>query len=194
VGETFRSRALAERLNRLADLLRAGQGGVTFSGGEPLGQALFLAEVIEQLDRVHVVLDTSGYASGSDFELVVSKVQLVYFDLKLMNPEEHVRHTGVSNEPILANLRRLSELAVPYVVRVPLVPGVTDTDENLLAIAGFLQGRPGLQTVHLLPYNAAAGAKYAACGLHFGPTFDPARPVNRNTACFAAAGLEAHVL
>jgi pyruvate formate lyase activating enzyme len=83
---------------------------------------------------------------------------------------------------------------VPFVIRVPLIPGVTDTDANLSAIARLIAGIPGLQRVDLLPYNRAAGAKYAACGLVFQPTFDESRPVNANIACLAPAGVEVRVL
>ena len=192
-GQAFTSTELAARLNSQAELLR-GEGGVTFSGGEPLAQAAFVAEVIDQLDDLHVVLDTSGYAEEPDFFAVASRADLVYFDVKLVDPEQHRRHTGASNERIHRNLRVLSGLGVPFVIRVPLIPGVTDTEANLSGIARLVAGMPGLRRVDLLPYNRAAGAKYAACGLKFQPTYDESRPVNPDTACFASAGIEVSVL
>ena len=105
VGETFTAEALAARLNRLAPVLDG--GGVTFSGGEPLLQAAFVAEVIERLAGLHVLLDTSGYAAEADFRLVAAKCQLVYFDLKLIDAEMHRRYTGVDNAGILQNLQVL---------------------------------------------------------------------------------------
>jgi pyruvate formate lyase activating enzyme len=169
-------------------------GGLTISGGEPLAQAAFAAEVIDQLDDLHVVLDTSGYAEEPDFRAVASRADLIYFDVKLVDPEQHRHHTGASNERIHRNLRVLSGLGVPFVIRVPLIPGVTDTEANLSRIARLVAGMPGLQRVDLLPYNRAAGAKYAACGLKFQPTYDESRPVNPDTTCFASAGLEVRVL
>ena len=111
-------------LNGQADILRNAEGGVTFSGGEPLLQAAFVAEVIEQLDNLHIVLDTSGYASDAEFRQVASRVDLVYFDLKLIDPASHFRHTTRDNAPILRNLKTLMAMAIPYVIRVPLIPGV----------------------------------------------------------------------
>jgi pyruvate formate lyase activating enzyme len=193
-GQVFTSAELAARLNSQGDLLRAGQGGVTFSGGEPLAQAEFVAEVIDQLDDIHVVLDTSGDAEEADFRLVASKAGLIYFDLKLIDPGQHRYHTGADNVRILKNLRLLGELDVPFVIRVPLVPGVTDTEANLSAISRLIAGMPGLQRVDLLPYNRAAGAKYAACALTFQPTFDEAQPVNPNLACLEPAGVKVRIL
>ena len=174
VGKEYRSTELAELLNRQAPVLR-GKGGVTFSGGEPLAQAAFVAEVIEQLDRLHVVLDTSGYASEQDFRLVAEKADLVYFDLKLIDSAAHRRWTGVDNQPILRNLRMLGTMGKPLVIRVPLVPGVTDTAANLSAIAAAVRNLPCLQRVDLLVYNRAAGGKYAACGLRWEPDYDENR-------------------
>lgn len=193
-GQHFTSGELALRLNSQAELMRVGEGGVSFCGGEPLFQADFLTEVIDQLSGIHLLLDTSGHASEKAFERVASKVDLVYFDLKLIDSQEHRRYTGDGNELILRNLRTLSEMNIPFVVRVPLVPGVTDTKANLSGIAKVVAGLPGLLRVDLLPYNRAAGAKYASCGLEFKPMFDEALAVNVNTSCFENVGVEVRIV
>jgi pyruvate formate lyase activating enzyme len=189
-GMTFSSQALADRLNSLAALLRAGEGGVTFSGGEPLAQADFLTEVIERLEGLHVLLDTSGYGDESGFRKVAARSQLVYFDLKLIDPVAHLAHTGADNQSILRNLRVLAHLGIPFVIRVPLIPGVTDTEANLSAIARTVAGLPGLQRIDLLPYNQSAGAKYGACGMVFRPTFNEHAASQVNLSVFKSAGLE----
>ncbi len=193
VGTLYEATELAGLLNRQATVLKANEGGVTFSGGEPLFQARFVAEVIDHLNGIHVVLETCGYAEEAEFRLVASKCQLVYYDVKLIDAEAHRRFTGVDNECILANLRCLGELRVPFAVRVPLIPGVTDTDANLSAIARTVRGITGLLRVELLPYNRAAGGKYAALGMTFLPGFDEAAEVNANTEPFTAAGIEARI-
>jgi pyruvate formate lyase activating enzyme len=192
VGTRYEPARLAALLNRQAPILQE-IGGVTFSGGEPLAQAAFLSEVLEKLEGLHVVLDTSGYAGPAAFERVARKCDLVYFDLKLIDAELHRRYTGCSNAPIFENLRRLSELGVPFVVRVPLVPGVTDTHENLAAIAGTVRGLPGLVRVDLLPYNRAAGGKYASLGMTFEPGFDETAEVHVDTRPFIEAGIVVQV-
>lgn len=192
VGTRYEPDQLAALLNRQASILQE-IGGVTFSGGEPLAQAAFLSEVIDKLEGLHVVLDTSGYAEAAAFERVAAKCDLVYFDLKLIDAELHRRYTGCGNAPILSNLRRLSGMDVPYVVRVPLVPGVTDTSANLAAIARTAQGLPGLLRVDLLPYNRAAGGKYASLGMTFQPGFDETAEVRIETKPFVDVGIEVHV-
>ncbi len=193
VGQAVRADDLAELLNGQAPILKANEGGVTFSGGEPLMQGRFVVEVINRLEGVHVLLDTSGYADGREFCLVVEHCDLVHFDLKVMDPVLHQRLTGQDNAPILGNLHRLADLGVPYVIRVPLVPGITDTDANLAAIAEALQDLPGLIRVDLLTYNRAAGGKYRGMGMTFKPTWDETETVNANTAHFTDAGLKVSV-
>jgi pyruvate formate lyase activating enzyme len=195
-GEEYSAERLAALLSRQAAILKANGGGVTFSGGEPLLQAQFVAEVIDRLDRrdgVHVLLDTSGYGREADLRLLLERCQLVFYDLKLIDREMHRRYTGCDNALILHNLQVLSASGVPFVIRVPLVPGVTDTEENLRAIARTVGGLPGLLRVDLLAYNRAAGAKYPAAGMQFRPDYDEDRPVNIRTDIFIDAGIEVNV-
>lgn len=193
VGREYTASNLANIINRQAEVLRSNEGGVTFSGGEPLAQAAFVADAIDRLEGVHVVLDTSGYAPQHDFKTVAGRADLVFFDLKIMDPKTHCRYTGRDNAPILRNLRMLAELGKPFHIRVPLVPGVTDTDENLAAIAEAVDGIPGLVSVDLLAYNQAAGGKYQACGMEFRPGWDEKQASNANTAPFVERGLEVSI-
>ncbi len=183
-GQEYTAAQLATLLNQQADILRSNEGGVAFSGGEPLLQAEFVAEVIDLLDRVHILLDTSGYGRGQDFQKLVDRSDLVFLDLKLVDRVAHQHYTGQSNELILSNLKMLSASGKPFVIRVPLVPGVTDTDENLTSIAQTVCGLPGLVRVDLLPYNKAAGSKYQYAGMEFKPDYDETRPLNINTMLF----------
>ena len=189
-GQKYTAAELAALLNRQTEILRNNEGGITFSGGEPLLQADFVAEVIDLMDNVHILLDTSGYGDRRSFECLVGRSDLVYFDLKLMDPVEHRHYTGRDNELILDNLQILSASGKPFVIRVPLVPGVTDTDENLASIARTAFGLPGLLRVDLLPYNQAAGSKYKFAGMEFKPEYDEMRPLNVNTALFEQSGVK----
>jgi len=193
VGSLMTSQEVAAILNRQAHLLRANEGGITFSGGEPLTQAAFVAEVIEQLDDLHVLLDTCGYGDEQSFRVLLEHVNMVYYDLKLIDPQAHRHYTGCDNDLILSNLHVLSDSRVPFVVRVPLVPGVTDTRANQAAIAQTVKGLPGLVQVDLLPYNKAAGAKYPATGMLFHPGYNENQPVSIDRAVFEQAGLKVHV-
>ncbi len=192
-GQTYTAVELAALLNRQTDILRASEGGITFSGGEPLLQAKFVAEVIDLLPDVHIVLDTCGYGDQQDFRCLVDRSDLIYFDLKLIDRDAHQHFTKRSNDVILDNLRILSASGKPFVVRVPLVPGVTDTDENLAAIARTIRDLSGLLYVELLPYNRAAGSKYEYAGMEFKPDYDETRPLNINTSLFEESGLKVRV-
>jgi pyruvate formate lyase activating enzyme len=189
-GQEYTAAELAALLNRQADVLRANEGGITFSGGEPLLQAQFVAEVIDLLHGVHILLDTSGHGDSQDFRTLVDRSDLVFFDLKLIDRSGHRHYTGRDNALILDNLQILSALGKPFVVRVPLVPGVTDTDENSAAIAQTVCGLPGLLYVELLPYNRAAGSKYRSVGMEFKPDYDETRPLNINTLLFEQCGVK----
>jgi len=191
VGQQFTSAELAGRLNSQAKLLRLARGGVTFSGGEPLMQAPFLAETIDQLRDLHVTLDTCGNAAKHDFQAVASRCDFVLFDLKLADTEAHRQWTGVDNAAILCNLTLLCTLGTPFIIRVPMVPGVTDTDENLSGIAGIVSGLPRRVPVELLPYNRGARGKYAACRMEWKPGFDDLAEPHPNLKHFSNLNVEA---
>jgi len=189
-GREYSAKELASLLNEQATILRTNDGGITFSGGEPLFQAEFVAEVIDHLDDLHILLDTCGYSSKQDFLLLLSRSNLIFYDLKLIDSETHRRYTGCDNDLILHNLQLMSESGKPFIIRVPLVPGVTDTDENLAGIAKTIAELPGLIEVDLLPYNRAAGSKYRYAGMKFMPEYDEGRPLNINMQIFEQAGLK----
>jgi pyruvate formate lyase activating enzyme len=193
VGQWFSSQALADIIQKEADVLRANDGGVTFSGGDPLMQAAFVADVIQQLEKLHVLIDTAGYGSEQDFKRVMQGVDMVYFDLKFIDTQLHERWTGVANKAILENLQLLSSTGIPFVIRIPLIPGVTDTEKNLGAIAKHVYQLPGLLRVDLLPYNRSAGAKYKSCGLSFEPDWNETQPCFTNTKVFKEKGLKVRI-
>lgn len=192
-GQEYTATQLAALLNQQADILRNNEGGITFSGGEPLLQAKFVAEVIDLLHGVHILLDTSGYGRKQDFQKLVDRSDLIFFDLKLIDPDAHRHYTGCNNDLILNNLQILSASGKPFVIRVPLVPGVTDADENLEAIAQTVRGLSGLVRVDLLPYNKAARSKYQCAGMEFKPGYDETHALNINMTLFEQSGVKACV-
>jgi pyruvate formate lyase activating enzyme len=189
VGERYTSSELAGLLNRQAGLLSENGGGVTFSGGEPLFQSEFLTETIEQLDGLHILLDTSGYASEENFQRVVSRVDMLYLDIKCLDADLFRRYCGGDVETLLSNLQQLRTLDVQVVIRVPLIPGITDTLENMASIAKSVRDIAGLIRVDLLPYNLLAGAKYPLLGLEYQPGFDEDRQPQVITRPFADLGI-----
>lgn len=185
---------LAARLLKDADFLSQSGGGVTFSGGEPLAQAEFVHEVIRRIHPLHVAIETSGFAPHDVYRQIIEDVDLVYQDVKLADSEEHRRWTGFDNDLILRNLAWLKASGKPFVARIPLIPSVTDTAENFAAIAELLKGSVNLREVQLLPYNFAAGAKYALVGREYNPPFNEKTPVNTDMTVFKLAYLPCRVM
>jgi len=141
-------------------------GGVTLSGGEPLSQPDFLAALLDRLDRleIHAALDTSGFAPAAVLDRILPRVRLVLFDVKIMDPEAHRRHAGVDNRRILDNLATIARSGVPVRIRVPLIPGMTDGDANLAAIAGFVKGLKTIRHIDLLPFHRIGDGKRQRLG------------------------------
>ena len=182
---------LTSKLLKNAEILVASGGGVTFSGGEPLSQPDFLVDCLQLLNgKLNRAIQTSGYAPATVFDRVLNFADGFLFDIKLINEQLHKHYTGVSNAAILRNFSVLVDSGVPFVVRTPLIPGVTDTDSNLKAIAEFLRSR-GVDYIELLPYNPMAGSKYALAGMVYQPEFDERLAVNDNLQIFADAGIHA---
>lgn len=144
-------------------------GGVTFSGGEPTAQPRFLTACAKQCreERIHTALDTCGFVQWSVIEGILPHIDLFLFDLKLMDSRRHIQLTGVSNSLILENLRRIDRQAKPIWIRVPLVPGYNDSEENLGRIAEMARHLPSVRRISILPYNLAAGARYKAIGQEY---------------------------
>lgn len=141
-------------------------GGITLSGGEPMFQHEFVAEILQLCKKhdIHTALDTSGFAPTQFFEQVLPYTDLFLFDLKLMDDAQHIQHTGESNKLILKNLQHLIDQNQKIIIRIPLIPGVTDTVANLTAIKGLLQKHKAIERIDLLPYHNLAKAKYARMG------------------------------
>ncbi len=155
VGRSLSVEELARELLRDEPFFRSSGGGVTLSGGEPTMHMDFIVELAGLLrDRdVGVLLETCGLYRAEHFAPLLPLLEQIYYDVKLADPDAHRRHTGRGNRIILANLRRLADQAPDRVLpRVPLVPGITDTEENLRAVARLLADM-GLEQVALLPYN-----------------------------------------
>ena len=189
-GREMTPEEAAKRIARNAKALQMSGGGVTFSGGEALMQPDFVVETRALLSNLHAVIETSGYADSETFERVIKRMDLVLMDVKLVDPAAHKKWTGVDNALILENLRRLIALRIPFRARVPLIPSVTDTRENLTAVARLLTGATALDRVELMSYNRAAGAKYAQLGLSYEPDFPEDQELSAYTQPFVERGME----
>ena len=144
-------------------------GGVTCSGGEPLQQPEFLSSVLRACRRrgIQTAIETSGYAPWPIMNAVSNLADLVLYDLKTMDPIVHRRLTGVNNNLILENLRRLAFTRRAFRIRVPVIPNVTDKRSNVVMLGRFLRGLPGRSAVDLLPFNRLCREKYRRLNRRF---------------------------
>jgi pyruvate formate lyase activating enzyme len=163
VGRDWEAAALAEELARDAVFYSASSGGITLSGGEPLLQYGFLLEVLPRCREagLHIALDTCAAVPGQWLERVLPWVDMVLLDLKIMDPERHRAATGLSNEKVLDNARRLAERRLRMWVRTPIIPGWTDDEGNLRGLAGFIAAElPHVERWDLLAYTNLGRPKY----------------------------------
>ena len=151
-------------------------GGVTFTGGECMLQPEFLLELLKRCKEagIHTAVDTAGHHNREAFEKLLPYTDLFLYDIKHMEPETHRKYTGVRNEQILENLGYLLNVGAKVWVRIPMIPGVNDSPENMEKIEAFLSRYPAPEKVEKLPYHTLGDHKYTALGLTV-PIFGNAR-------------------
>jgi len=156
IGRKISVDELIQEVERDRVLYDGSGGGVTFSGGEPLMQWGFLLECLKELKKryIHTALDTSGYSSPEVLEMIIPYTDLFLYDIKLFDPEEHKKYTGVSNDVIKENLKLLSVSGKRVILRFPVIPNVTDTLWNVKGWMGFISKIQGLKEINLLPYHS----------------------------------------
>jgi pyruvate formate lyase activating enzyme len=117
--------------------------------------------------EIHTVVDTSGFANWNVFERIRASVDMFLYDLKNMDSLRHREVTGVPNEVILENLRLLNAVGATCIVRIPLIPGINDDEENLVESGKFLASLSHIESVELMGYHDIAQAKYEALGREY---------------------------
>jgi len=142
-------------------------GGVTFSGGEPFMQPVFLRSLLEGCNtrRIHTAVETCGFVSTDTVLENAPFVALFLYDLKIMNDAIHRNFTGMSNALILKNLRQLSKVHDHVVVRFPLIPGVNDDASNVSRLGKFVASLGTVKEVDVLPYHELGVEKYKRLGM-----------------------------
>lgn len=184
-GKKMDAAELAEKLLKDRDYLEKQGGGVTFSGGEPTAQGEFLLECLDLLGPMHKAIETSGYCDPDLFREIIRRLDYVIMDIKHTDDTLHRRYTKVGNHKILLNLEQLKKSGKPFRIRIPVIPGVNDTEENYRGTAQLLTDAGNLEFVELLPYHQTAGAKYEMVDQEYRPSFDTSALPNLNTSVFA---------
>jgi len=153
-------------------------GGVTFSGGEPLLQPLFLEALLDACAerRIHTVVDTCGFADRHLLRHLSGKAGMFLYDFKLFDPVKHEKYVGVPNDSILENLEALAQGGSTVIIRFPVIPGVNDGPEDVDQMTEFLASLR-LLDVHLLPYHRIGIDKYVRLGMGYRlPELEPPLP------------------
>ncbi len=174
-------------------------GGVTFSGGEPLMQPFFLCDILRRCQEagLSTTLDTTGYAPADIFESIIDFVDLFLYDIKFIDDRLHQKYAGVSNFNILANLRTLVKQKKAVILRLPVIPGITDQEKNIEEILQFILNLDqGGMKIDLLPYHRIARHKYKKLNKEYlmGDTNVPsADTMNRLKNKLELAGLKVNI-
>lgn len=144
----------------------ASGGGVTFSGGECMLQIDFLENILKVCKEqgIHTAVDTAGHVPYESFERILPYTDLFLYDVKCMNAEKHKQSVGVANDRILGNLQRLLQSGVSVWIRIPVIPTINDTEQEMYAIKSFLDSYAKPEKIELLPYHAMGEHKYSALG------------------------------
>lgn len=168
-GEKMTVDEVFKVVKRDSDFYKVSGGGVTASGGEILMQADFIAELFKRCreEDIHTCADTSGFGTKDAMEKILTYSDLVFFDLKHMDPVEHEKQCGQSNNLILSNLALVVEKKVPILIRVPIIPGYNDSDENITAIAETVAKLTKEASVNILPYHGYGANKYRMIDMEY---------------------------
>ena len=144
-------------------------GGVTLSGGDPSIQYEFSRTILERCksEGLHTAIETAANCRWKSLATLLPVTDLVMMDIKHLDPEKHQEVTGVSNRVILENARRLAKTGKPLIIRVPVVPKVNDTPEEIREIARFVRTFPNLQYLELLRFHRFGEGKYHALGVYY---------------------------
>jgi pyruvate formate lyase activating enzyme len=163
---------IVREVRKQSAFFRFSGGGVTFSGGEATAQPAFLQELADRFydDGCDLAVETCGQFDFDALEPTLRKMNLIFMDLKHIDPEAHRRFTGADNRLILENIRKTAALGIEMVVRIPIILGVNGDDDTMAEIFRFLRENAPSAAVELLPYHRYGEEKYRQLGL---PVPDP---------------------
>lgn len=145
-------------------------GGVTISGGEALYQWQFTKAILEccRAEKIHTCVESALFVSPDILDEILPLTDLLITDIKLMDSEKHKTCTGVENERILDNIRRVAESGIPLVIRLPIIPGINDNDAHVTRAAGFIQSLGnGVRQVQFLRFRRLGEEKYVSLGMTY---------------------------
>lgn len=161
-GKTVSAGQIMEEVEKDAVFYQTSGGGVTVSGGEPLLQPEFTAEILKKCKEkgIHTAVETSGFASKDALTMVLKYCDLVLFDIKETNEEKHKSFTGVSLGRILENLAFIDKSGIPFIIRLPIIPGLNDREEHFYNVKKIIHNLKFCERVEVMPYHTLGKYKY----------------------------------
>ena len=169
-GEEKTTAELFEIIHKDAHYYKVSGGGVTFSGGECLLHPEFVAEIAKMCkdSGIHTAIESAFFVPWQNIETVLPYIDLFFVDLKIPDAEKHQAYTGSDNARILENIRKLSERKHDIILRIPIIPGVNDSDDDIDAFSEIIKSfADGIKEVELLKYNYLAESKYETVGMAY---------------------------
>ena len=163
-GKEYTADEVSAEIIKDKSLYETSGGGVTFSGGECMLQVDFLEEILKKCKEngIHTAIDTAGHIKYESFERVMPYTDLFLYDVKCFDTQKHKHYTGVGNELIFENLKRLMSAKKAVWIRIPIIPTVNDTEEEMIKIKELLLKYGTPEKIELLPYHAMGEHKYGA--------------------------------
>lgn len=168
MGSVWEAEGILEEIQKDRDCYRHSGGGVTLSGGEVLMQPGFAAEILQRCceRNIHTAVETSGYGAWEAIEKILPWTDLFLYDLKHMDKMTHKILTGVSNQLIMENARRIAQTGKEIIIRMPFVPGCNTEKENIDNMVTFMKSAE-IRTIHLMPFHQLGKDKYRRLGREY---------------------------
>jgi len=166
LGQSWTIKELVDEVTKDSAFYKRSGGGVVISGGEPLLNPDFIVKLLRGLkeERIDIGIDTCGYVPWENIERTLPYIDFFLWDIKHMDTERHRELTGVSNELILSNARSVSKKNIPLYIRIPVIPGYNDSEENIRAICEFSQDLSSIVEIHLIPLHHLGKGRYDSLG------------------------------
>lgn len=161
-GKSVSPAEIFEAVKKDMPFYKTSGGGVTLSGGEPLFQADFSADILKQCKDagIHTAIETCGFSDINSLKKVLKHSDLVLFDLKETDEERHRKYTGVSLEPIMNNLNYIIKSKIPFILRLPIIPGLNDRTAHFTAVKNIVSSAESCLGVEVMPYHTLGSYKY----------------------------------
>ena len=163
IGNSLTADDVIQQVNKDLSFYKRSGGGVTFSGGEPVFQYHFLLSLLKKFkaEKIHTTIETGGFQKWEILSKIVEEVDLVYYDLKIIDDKKHKRIMGVSNSLILSNAKMMiKNYSAKVIFRIPIIPTYTDSEDNIKGITNFLKGIGYKGGIEIIPYHRFGESKY----------------------------------